>query len=107
MHCEKCADLFHNGPEVCKRKRFFLCFLRGIQGCHMKADDLPFPKMWWFFILQFKPELLLLKVGSNLRNFFGKVAVSKKKRHGHIFLFCASILNQRGPNMEVKGSRQL
>ena len=23
-------------------------FLRGIQGCHMKADVLPFLKMWWF-----------------------------------------------------------
>ena len=28
---------------------------------------------------------MLLKVGSNLRIFFGKVAVSKKKRHSYIF----------------------
>ena len=40
----------------------------------MKADDLPFPKMWWFFILQFKPELLLLKVGSNMKFYLGKLA---------------------------------
>ena len=26
-------------------------FLRGIQTCHMKADVLAIPKMWWFFIL--------------------------------------------------------
>merc|ERR1712083_759962 len=54
--------------------------LRGIQTCHMKADVLAIPKMWWFFILHFfKPKLLLPKVGSNLKNYFGKIAVSKKK----------------------------
>ena len=38
-------------------------FLRGIQICHMKADVLEIPKMWWFFILEFfKSELLLPKV---------------------------------------------
>ena len=26
-------------------------FIRGIQICHMKADVLAIPKMWWFFIL--------------------------------------------------------
>ena len=35
-------------------------FLRCIQVCHMKADVLPFLKMWWFFMLSFfKPGLLL------------------------------------------------
>ena len=57
-------------------------FLRGIQICHMKADVLAIPKMWWFLILHFfKPKLLLPKVGSNLKNFFCKIAVLKK-RHG-------------------------
>ena len=49
-------------------------FLRGIQGCHMKADVLPFLKMWWFFMLYFfKRDLLLPKVRSNLKIFFCKV----------------------------------
>ena len=26
-------------------------FLRGIQICHMKADVLAIPKMWWFLLL--------------------------------------------------------
>ena len=48
-------------------------FLRGIQGCHMKADVLPFLKMWWFFMLYFfKRDLLLPKVRSNLKIFFAK-----------------------------------
>ena len=55
-------------------------FLRGIQICHMKADVLAIPKMWWFLILHFfKPKLLLPKVGSNLKNFFCRIAVLKKK----------------------------
>ena len=63
-------------------------FLRGIQICHMKADVLEIPKMWWFFILEFfKPELLLPKVGSNLDNFFGKIAVSQKKDTATFFSF--------------------
>ena len=49
-------------------------FLRGIQICHMKADVLPFLKMWWFL----KLELLLLKVGSNIAILIGKVASLKK-----------------------------
>ena len=54
-------------------------FLRGIQICHMKADVLAIPKMWWFNILEFfKPELLLPQVGPNLNFFFGKIAVFKK-----------------------------
>ena len=28
-------------------------FLRGMQGCHMKADVLPFLKMWWFLCYNF------------------------------------------------------
>ena len=63
-------------------------FLRGIQVCHMKADVQEIPKMWWFFILGFfKPELLLPKVGSNLMNYFGKIAVFKKKDTATIFNF--------------------
>ena len=63
-------------------------FLRGIQICHMKADVLAIPKMWWFFILGFfKPELLLPKVGSNLENYFGKIAVFKKKDTATILSF--------------------
>ena len=54
-------------------------FLRGIQICHMKADVLAIPKMWWFLILHFfKPKLLLPKVGSNLKNFFAKLWRQKK-----------------------------
>ena len=56
--------------------------------CHMKADVLAIPKMWWFYILKFfKPELLLPKVGSNLENFFGKIAVSQKKDTATFFSF--------------------
>ena len=63
-------------------------FLRGIQICYMKADVLEIPKMWWFFILEFfKSELLLPKVGSNLKNFFCKIAVSKKKDTATILRF--------------------
>ena len=77
------VKIVQNGPKLCKRKtrRVRLqFFLRGIQICHMKADVLALPKMWWFLILHFfKPKLLLPKVGSNLKNYFGKIAVSKKK----------------------------
>ena len=66
-----------NGPKWTKtmqtqtRRVRLQIFLRGIQICHMKADVLEIPKMWWFFILDFfKPKLLLPKVGSNLKNFF-------------------------------------
>ena len=63
-------------------------FLRGIQICHVKADVLAIPKMWWFLILHFfKPKLLLPKVGSNLKNFFGKIAVSQKKDTATFFRF--------------------
>ena len=63
-------------------------FLRGIQIWHMKADVLAIPKMWWFLILHFfKPKLLLPKVGSNLKNYFGKIAVFKKKDTATIFNF--------------------
>ena len=63
-------------------------FLRGIQMCHMKADGLAIPKIWWLCILGFfKPELLLPKVGSNLKNYFGKIAVSKKKDTATFFCF--------------------
>ena len=48
----------------------------------------------------FKPESMLLKVGSNITIFIGKVG-SSKKRHSYNFLFQASILNQRGPNRYV------
>ena len=75
---------FHRPDTENGQKRYFFAFLqitpmqkfsKGIRGCQMKADILAIPKMWWFFILKFfKPELLLLKVGSNFRNFFGKVA---------------------------------
>ena len=67
----------------------------------MKADDLPFPKMWWFFILQFKPELLLLKVGSNLRNFFWAKWRCQKNRCAFNFEFHTSIFNQGGDNRYV------
>ena len=63
-------------------------FLKGIQYCHMKADVLAIPKMWWFLILGFfKPKLLLPKVGSNLMNYFGKIAVLKKKDTATILSF--------------------
>ena len=75
-----------NGPKWTKtmqtqtRRVRLQIFLRGIQICHMKADVLAIPKMWWFLILHFfKPKLLLPKVGSNLKNFFCRIAVLKKK----------------------------
>ena len=48
------VERVRKGPKLCKRKRVASrCnfFLRGIQICHMKADVLAIPKMWWFFIL--------------------------------------------------------
>ena len=46
----------------------------------MKADVLPFLKKWWFFMLSFfKPELLLLKVGSNLKIFLESGVIQKNK----------------------------
>ena len=46
----------------------------------MKADAQGFPKMWYFSMFgDLKPELWLLKVGSNIKIFFGRVAASKKK----------------------------
>merc|ERR1711934_621255 len=36
--------------------------------------------MWWFLILHFfKPKLLLPKVGSNLKNYFGKISMTNSK----------------------------
>ena len=63
-------------------------FLRGIQICHMKADVLAIPKMWWFLILHFfKPKLLLPKVGSNLKNFFWQSGGVTKNNTATIFNF--------------------
>ena len=63
-------------------------FLRGIQICHMKADVLEIPKMWWFFILKFfKPELLLPKFGSNLKNFVLQNCGVTKNNTATIFNF--------------------
>ena len=46
----------------------------------MKADVQGFPKMWYFFKFgDFKPELWLHKVGSNLKIFLGRLAALKKK----------------------------
>ena len=88
---------FHRRDTENGQKRYFFAFLQitpmqkisgGIPGCHMKADVLAIPKMWWFFILHFfKPKLLLPKVGSNLMNYFGKIAVLKKKDTATIFPF--------------------
>ena len=75
-------EMVHVGPKLCKRKRFFLCckfFSEVSRVCHMKADALPFPNMWWFFMLSsFKPELLLPKVGSNLKICLAKWCCQKK-----------------------------
>ena len=63
----------------------------------MKADVQGFPKMWYFSKFgDFKLELWLLKVGSNLMSSSSKIVGVKKKRHGHNFPDFGSILNQRG-----------
>ena len=50
------------------------------QGNHVKGDVQGSPKMWYFFkFWDFKPELWLLKVGSNLKIFLGRLAALKKK----------------------------
>ena len=77
-------------------------FLRGIQICHMKADVLAIPKMWWFLILHFfKPKLLLPKVGSNLRIFFWAKWRRNKNKYALNFEFHTSIFNQGGANRYV------
>ena len=59
------VEMVHNEPKLYKRKRFFLCckFCSEVSRVsHIKADVLPFLKMWWFFnAIIFKPKLLLLK----------------------------------------------
>ena len=59
------VEMVHNVPKLYKRKRFFLCckFCSEVSRVsHIKADVLPFLKMWWFFnAIIFKPKLLLLK----------------------------------------------
>ena len=47
---------------------------------HVKEHAQGFPKMWYFSIFKgFKPELLTLKVGSNLKKKILEVATSQKK----------------------------
>ena len=54
-------------------------FLRGIQLCHMKADVLAIPKMWWFFILEFlNPSYCCPKSGQISSFFFAKLRCQKK-----------------------------
>ena len=61
----------------------------------MKADVQGFPKMWYFSKFgDFKLELWLLKVGSNLKIFH--ISDVQKKRHGHNFPDFGSTFNQRG-----------
>jgi len=52
----------------------------------VKADVQGFPKMWYFSKFgDFKLELWLLKVGSNLKIFLGRLAAFKKKDTATIF----------------------
>ena len=47
---------------------FFSNFSEVSRVCHQKADVQGFPMMWLFLLLKFvKPELWLVKVGSNLK----------------------------------------
>ena len=47
---------------------FFSNFFEVSRVCHQKADVQGFPMMWLFLLLKFvKPELWLVKVGSNLK----------------------------------------
>ena len=47
---------------------------------HVEEHAQGFPKMWYFSISKgFKPELLTVKVGSNLREKIPRVATSLKK----------------------------
>ena len=60
----------------------------------------PVLKMWWVILLLFsKPELLLPKVGSNLKIFVSGIA--KKNRYAVNFEFFAYIFNHHGPNWYV------
>ena len=46
------VEMVHNGLKLCKR--FFLCYKHFSEVSRvglMKADVLPFLKMWWFFML--------------------------------------------------------
>ena len=74
------VEKVHNGPKLCKCKLFSFCcqnFSDVFRVCHMKADVRPILKMWCFFLLSFKPEFLLLKVGSNRQKYCE--AASKNK----------------------------
>ena len=74
------VEMVHIGPKLFKRKGFFLCcknMSEVSRVCHMKADVRPILKMWCFFLLSFKPEFLLLKVGSNRQKYCE--AASKNK----------------------------
>ena len=53
---------------------------------HVEEHAQGFPKMWYFSISKgFKPELLTVKVGSNLRKKIPRVATSQKKDTASIF----------------------
>ena len=48
------VEMVHNGPKLCKRKRFFLRlehFSEVSRVHHLKADVQGFLKMWWFLFL--------------------------------------------------------
>ena len=88
------VEMVHIEPKLFKRVRFFLCckkFFGGIQSMPYESwRPAVSENVMVFMISSFKPELLLLKVGSNLTIFFCKVAVLQK-RHGYNFAFQASI----------------
>ena len=49
-------------------------FLRGIQTCHMKADVLAIPIMWWFlYSIILNPSYCCPKLGQISRIFFAKL----------------------------------
>ena len=76
-------------------------FLRGIQICHMKADVLAIPKMWWFLILHFLTQVIAAQSRVKSHELFWQNCGVQKKRHGYNFQFQASIWIEHGSHMVI------
>ena len=78
-------------------------FKRYIQICHMKADVLPFLKMWWFLCYNFlNRSYCCSKSGQIWSVFLGKLAASQKKYA--LKFFSRQILLREFSKLDLKTS---
>ena len=98
-------EMVHNGPNLCKRKRFFLCFKKISElsrVCHMKADVLPVPKICGCFLCyNFLNGIYCCPKSGQISRFFLQSGGVKKNKYAFNFEFLTSIFNQGGSDRYV------